>query len=95
MGAVVLWERLTMWKEPGGSHYVSFLKRGDIIEIAEGYSYSERPWKDKRFIKVYGNGAVGFVLASAIKIKENSNEKNRTDSADPSNEEDSSIQVHS
>lgn len=64
--AVVLWERAVLWKKPGGSHYVKFLKRGDKLTILQGTRYKEREWKDKRFLKVCHGSAVGFVLVNAI-----------------------------
>lgn len=63
----VCYDRVVLWDKPGGTRYVTFLYKGDIVEILEGYSYDERTWEDKRFIKVKSpKGYVGFVLANAI-----------------------------
>lgn len=63
----VCYDRVVLWDKPGGTRYVTFLYKGDIVEVIEGYSYEERNWDDKKFMKIQSpKGYVGFVLASAL-----------------------------
>lgn len=64
--AYVLYERVVMWKKPGGTHHVDFLKRGDKVIIIQGWKYVDRTWKDKRYIKVSNGSKIGYVLAAAL-----------------------------
>lgn len=64
--AVVLHREAVLWKKPGGVHHIKILHFGDAVEVLEGYKYSERRWKDKRFIKAVSGGRIGFINASAI-----------------------------
>lgn len=74
MKAKVIFDKLVVFTTPGGVHYVTWMDKGDICFITEGYEYSERPWKDKRFCKVVTpTGEVGFcAIAGLTPIKENS-----------------------
>lgn len=50
--ATVRYDRVVMWEKQGGNHYVTFLSKGDEVEVLVGWAYSERTWKDKRYLKV-------------------------------------------
>lgn len=55
-----------MWKKPGGHHHVKILRKGDKVEILQGWSFDERTWKDKRYIKVMKDSLIGYILAEAL-----------------------------
>lgn len=55
-----------MWKKPGGHHHVKILRKGDKVEILQGWSFDERTWKDKRYVKVMKDSLIGYVLAEAL-----------------------------
>lgn len=55
-----------MWKKPGGYHHVKILRKGDKVDVLQGWSFDERTWKDKRYIKVMKDSLIGYVLAEAL-----------------------------
>ena len=66
MIATVRYDTVVMWERPGDTHYVTFLKKGDTVEILVGWKYSERTWKDKRYLKVLAKHKIGYVLAESL-----------------------------
>lgn len=64
--ATIRYDKVVMWKKPGGIRYVTFLKKGDNVDILVGWKYSERTWKDKRYLKVRAKQQTGYVLAEAL-----------------------------
>ena len=64
--ATIRYQQVVMWKKPGGYHHVTFLKKGDVVQILLGWRYDERTWKDKRYVKVAKGEHVGYVLAEAL-----------------------------
>lgn len=55
-----------MWRKPGGHHHVKILRKGDKVDVLQGWSFDERTWKDKRYIKVMKDSLIGYVLAEAL-----------------------------
>lgn len=55
-----------MWKKPGGHHHVKILHKGDKVEVLQGWSFNERTWKDKRYLKVMAKQRIGYVLAESL-----------------------------
>lgn len=66
INATIRYDKVVMWKKPGGIRYVTFLKKGDNVDILVGWKYSERTWKDKRYLKVRHNDDVGYILAESL-----------------------------
>lgn len=64
--ATVRYDKVVMWDKPGGNHYVTFLSKGDEVEVLVGWVYSERTWKDKRYLKVMAKQRIGYVLAESL-----------------------------
>ena len=50
--ATIRYQEVVMWKKPGGHHHVKILHKGDKVEVLQGWSFDERTWKDKRYVKV-------------------------------------------
>lgn len=38
--ATVRYDKVVMWDRPGGNHYITFLKKGDEVEVLVGWTYS-------------------------------------------------------
>lgn len=78
MKAKVLKNRLVVYKKPGSPRYLTWLEKGDIVDIVEGFRYDDRPWKDKRYVKVQlEDSREGFCIAGGLSpIGANQNEKN-------------------
>ena len=55
-----------MWKKPGGHHHVKILHKGNKVDVLQGWSFDERTWKDKRYVKVMKDSLIGYVLAEAL-----------------------------
>ena len=55
-----------MWKKPGGHRHVKILHKGDKVDILQGWSFDERTWKDKRYVKVAKDCLIGYILAEAL-----------------------------
>lgn len=74
MTAKVIFDRLIVFKEPGGTTYVTMLYKGDTVNIIKGYAYEERIWKDKQFVQIMTpGGKVGYATIHALTpIKEKS-----------------------
>lgn len=66
MTATVRYQEVVMWKKPGGHHHVKILHKGDKVEVLQGWSFDERTWKDKRYVKVEQGGRIGYILAEAL-----------------------------
>lgn len=66
MTATIRYQEVVMWKKPGGHHHVKILRKGDKVEILQGWSFDERTWKDKRYVKVMKDSLIGYVLAEAL-----------------------------
>lgn len=67
--AKILDARVVMYEKPGSTHYVGFLFKGDLVWITDGYSYEDRPWNPKYFVKVKDTkGREGFIASSAISL---------------------------
>lgn len=66
MTATVRYQEVVMWKKPGGYHHVKILRKGDKVDVLQGWSFDERTWKDKRYIKVMKDSLIGYVLAEAL-----------------------------
>lgn len=64
--ATVRYQEVVMWKKPGGYHHVKILRKGDKVDVLQGWSFDERTWKDKRYIKVMKDSLIGYVLAEAL-----------------------------
>lgn len=89
MKAEVIYREAVLWDKPGGNHHKAFLHLGDEIEICEGWSYSERKWKDKRFLKACAKGKIGYIYVGAITpLKEKSNATDNSNKKESWNEED-------
>jgi hypothetical protein len=68
MTATIAYDVATLFSTPGGVRYVQFLYSGEQVEILQGWKYEDRPWKDKRFIKVQAkSGKIGYINAYALK----------------------------
>lgn len=66
MTATIRYQEVVMWKKPGGHHHVKILRKGDKVEILQGWSFDERTWKDKRYVKVMKDSLIGYILAEAL-----------------------------
>ena len=67
MKAKVINDKLTLFTEPGGIHYVDWVSKGEIVEVLEGWEYDDRDWKDKRFVKVkIPNGKEGYCIIAGL-----------------------------
>lgn len=66
MIATIRYQEVVMWKKPGGHHHVKILHKGDKVDVLQGWSFNERTWKDKRYVKVERGGQTGYVLAEAL-----------------------------
>lgn len=64
--AIIRYQEVVMWKKPGGHHHVKILHKGDKVEVLQGWSFNERTWKDKRYVKVAKDCSIGYVLAEAL-----------------------------
>lgn len=65
--AKVIYDRVVIFEKPGGTRYTTFLFKGDIVTIIDGYRYDDRSWKDKKFVKVRcPNGEEGYMSAQAL-----------------------------
>lgn len=72
MKAKVIYREAVLWDKPGGVRYKEILKQGQIIEVTEGWDYSTRTWKDKRFVKAIGKSHLGYINVNCITpLKEN------------------------
>ena len=79
----VIYDRCMLWKTPGGVRHVCFLFKGNILWVTQGWRYEERPWKDKRFVKVLLlTGQVGYVRVDAIKQVEENEDGCKADNTD-------------
>lgn len=68
--AKVIYDRLVVFKEPGGTSYITLLHKGDVVTIVKGESYSDRDWKDKRFMQIMtSDGKIGYIAACAVTLK--------------------------
>lgn len=68
--AYIRYDHIVMWKKPGGHHHVKLLKKGEEVSILGGWRYSERTWKDKRYVKAMAGCSIGYVLASSLSDSE-------------------------
>jgi hypothetical protein len=66
MIATIRYQEVVMWKKPGGHHHVKILHKGDKVDVLQGWSFNERTWKDKRYVKVERGGRIGYILAEAL-----------------------------
>jgi hypothetical protein len=64
--ATIRYQEVVMWKKPGGHHHVKILHKGDKVEVLQGWSFDERTWKDKRYVKVAKDCLIGYILAEAL-----------------------------
>lgn len=66
MTATIRYQEVVMWKKPGGHHHVKILHKGDKVDVLQGWSFDERTWKDKRYVKVAKDCLIGYILAEAL-----------------------------
>jgi hypothetical protein len=66
MIATIRYQEVVMWKKPGGHHHIKILHKGDKVDVLQGWSFNERTWKDKRYVKVERGGRIGYILAEAL-----------------------------
>lgn len=67
MDVKVCYDRVVLWQEPGGTHYVTFAYKGQTLRVLKGYSYDERTWKDKDYMYVQTiNGHKGYIKANSV-----------------------------
>lgn len=64
--ATIRYQEVVMWKKPGGHHHAKILHKGDKVDVLQGWSFNERTWKDKRYVKVMKDSSIGYILAEAL-----------------------------
>jgi hypothetical protein len=65
--ARVIYDRVVVFDRPGGVHYTTFVYKGDMVTVIEGWEYDQRDWKDKQFVKVLcPDGNTGYMNAHSL-----------------------------